>query len=53
MDRRGGQAVERKLLQIASAFADLALVGLGLAGGFFSAKWQRHVAGAAQRRALT
>jgi hypothetical protein len=45
--------VGRKLLRIASAFEDLALVGLGLAGGFFSAKWQRHVAGAAQRRALT
>jgi hypothetical protein len=42
MDRRGGQAVARKLLQI--ALASLALIGFG---------WQRHVAGAAQRRALT
>jgi hypothetical protein len=45
--------MERKLLQIAIAFAGLALVGFGFAGVFFGAKWQRHVAGAAQRRALT
>jgi hypothetical protein len=47
MDRRGGQAVERKLLQIAFAFA----------GDLIAAPpvwlWLRRVAGAAQRRALT
>ena len=71
--------MERKLLQIAIAFAGLVLVGFGFAGVFFGANfldlssnvvmdisrageliaaallwlWQRHVAGAAQRRALT
>jgi hypothetical protein len=45
--------MERKLLQIAFAFAGLALVRFGAAGVFFGAKWQRHIAGAALRRALT
>src|ERR1700688_1167877 len=36
-DRRGGHAMERKLLQIALAVAGLVLGGFGLAGIFFGA----------------
>ena len=49
---RRRRAVERKLLQIAFAFAGLALVGFGFAAPL---SWLglRRVAGAALRRALT
>ena len=46
--------MERKLLQIAFAFAGLALAGFGLAGVLFLLwLWQRHVARVALRGAPT
>jgi len=54
--------MERKLLQIVFALAGLVLVGFGFAGVSLAGElivapllwlWQRHVAGVAQRSALT